>query len=248
MSSGIPSTGGSSNGLINRVFAALAALFYWRAADAGNSRALANLGIGAVWNGVVQRTRGYARVDVTIVAVQQGTWYVFHGDVAADVTASAPGALVGATVQDVWNVPAGTNIPTTCALRADYYRLCYVQGAVAGNVTLTSTLDPRHWPKDVPLQPERTDVIADAANLAIALPPGTRSLDHALIRSDAGQANNAVRVLQRTAVPATTSRYDLGNIYTPAIKAIRDVAAVDIYLTNNCGGGVSVSVITRFYP
>jgi len=248
MSSGIPSTGGSSNGLINRVFAALAALFYWRAADAGNSRALANLGIGAVWNGVVQRTRGYARVDVTIVAVQQGTWYVFHGDVAADVTASAPGALVGATVQDVWNVPAGTNIPTTCALRADYYRLCYVQGAVAGNVTLAATLDPRAVDHEIPIYITALTPILAAGNLTVNRPPGSRTFATCgFMTGTVNPISYSMRCLQRDAAVAP-----LAQSYLPEGHGGAEARyplypeAVTLYLLEV--GALATTVRVAFFP
>lgn len=127
-----------------------------RWADLNNTRASANLGIGAVWNGVATYTgAGRGRVDLVISAAQAGTLDLLEGD--------TPGALA---VTESWAVPAGTvNAAFPFPLSRAWWQARYTQGAVAGLVAVAGTLDPRAVDHDLILS--RVDIVA-LANTAIS--------------------------------------------------------------------------------
>jgi hypothetical protein len=165
--------------------AAISALFYYRAADPNNTRAAAVLPGGGLWAAAVAtRTRGYERVDFRLTNAGIVTFYVFHGDSAADVNASAPGALVGNTVQDVWVCAAGyAGFAFPVACRDDYIR-AYVVGVAGDNLAVGATLDPRQV-THVPFYTTPRISILGGATATVNIPPGSR-LWRVLITSQAG--------------------------------------------------------------
>lgn len=171
---GLPTLAAIST-LITAAQNALAALFFFRQADPNNTIAAGNIpGGGAVTTLTAKSTRGLAAWWFALTNANAGTFYVFHGDVEADVNNSAPGALVGATVQDVWTCAAGyAAFLFPVAVRSGFIRAYFV-GTAGTNFALTATADPRPVDHLTSFSQNSILVPQNPATLDVAIPPGTR--------------------------------------------------------------------------
>lgn len=150
-----------------------------RLVDVLNTRTLANLGIAGVWPGAARLTDQYARFDLEIEAVAIGTLYLLQGDSEAALNAYDPaaGAPPAGITRETWPVPALTPAGTIFGtkLKKSWYRAHYVQGAAAGNVGITSTLDARALDVDTPLLVVDNLNVASLAFFNITAPLGART-------------------------------------------------------------------------
>lgn len=210
-----------------------------RTADAGNTRAVANLAIATAWSGVaVYVGAGRARFDIILSAIQQGTISFLAGSSQADVNASTPGALVGDTTVQSWNVPAalaGFLFPWGFPTGSAWAKIYYLQGAVAGNVAIGTTLDPRPVSRGTPLHVDTFTALAAAGNVVFSVPPGAREYNIEMRRDLGGIVNNANDCRQRNAAAATVQEnrpsFYYGGFGRVSVNLAR--APVDLRIGNN---------------
>ena len=150
------------------------------AADAGNSHALANIGIGGVFTGAWTARDSANSIWLEYAAVAASA--------AQGLVIEQSNLGVVADESESWSVAAGASGRFPTPLRRAYYRVTYTQGAAAGNVTLAVTRDVAAVDHDMALLVVAPVHLGVGATQAYVRPPGARSF-LAGSNADANHAN-----------------------------------------------------------